>query len=137
MKRQDIVAAGILCRDGKVLLARRPAHKKIAPAKWHLPGGHVEFAEDPDVALVREFDEELRLDVRITAVVDTFSYTDSELHTVGIAYELGCDSIPEVIEFDPADTDEVAWVSEAEVDDYLQPDDHNYTVLQHYFGSLK
>jgi len=53
-------AAGYLVKDDKVLLAH---HKKFN--KWTPPGGHIEENETPDQALVREWKEELDLDIDI------------------------------------------------------------------------
>lgn len=47
-------------KDGKVFLAH---HKKFD--KWTPPGGHIEEGETPDEALVREWKEELGLDIEI------------------------------------------------------------------------
>lgn len=53
-------AAGYLVKDGKVFLVH---HKKFD--KWTPPGGHIEENETPDQALIREWKEELSLDVDI------------------------------------------------------------------------
>lgn len=56
------VAAAVLVRGGKVLLARRAAHKSQA-GLWEFPGGKIEDGETPQHALVRELKEELGLTV--------------------------------------------------------------------------
>lgn len=56
--KTDLVVAGYLIHDGRVLLIH---HKKLG--LWLPPGGHIEKDEVPDDALVREFKEELNLDV--------------------------------------------------------------------------
>jgi 8-oxo-dGTP pyrophosphatase MutT (NUDIX family) len=53
-------AAGYLIKDDKVFLAH---HKKFD--KWTPPGGHIEDNETPDQALVREWREELGLDINV------------------------------------------------------------------------
>ena len=53
-------SAGYFVKDGKVLLAH---HKKFN--KWTPPGGHIEEGETPDQALVREWKEELNIDIEI------------------------------------------------------------------------
>jgi len=53
------VLAGALCdREGRVLLAERPAGKHLA-GLWEFPGGKREPGEAPLAALARELDEEL------------------------------------------------------------------------------
>ena len=57
-----LVAAGILIRDGRVLLSRRPAGTHLA-GLWEFPGGKVEPGESPDAALLREVKEELGIGI--------------------------------------------------------------------------
>jgi 8-oxo-dGTP diphosphatase len=58
------VVAGLLVRDGRVLLCHRAPDREWYPDVWDLPGGHIEDGEVPGAALVRELTEEL--DVRVT-----------------------------------------------------------------------
>lgn len=57
------VVAGILERDGKILICRRRADQPHA-LKWEFPGGKIEAGESPDDALVRELREELGIDAK-------------------------------------------------------------------------
>ena len=62
--RRISVAAGVIRRDdGRVLVARRPAHKHMAGA-WEFPGGKLRPPETPRQALSRELREELGIEVR-------------------------------------------------------------------------
>ena len=61
-RRRVLVVAGILTRDGRVLLTRRPPGKHLA-GLWEFPGGKVEEWETPEEALAREVREELALEV--------------------------------------------------------------------------
>lgn len=53
-----VVAAVIRGREGKVLLAKRPAHLHQGD-KWEFPGGKLEAGEGAEQALTRELREEL------------------------------------------------------------------------------
>lgn len=55
--------AGVARREGLLLLARRKEGGSIG-GKWELPGGKIDRGESPEEALVREFDEELRVKIR-------------------------------------------------------------------------
>ncbi len=55
MKR---VVAGIIVKDGKVLVCQRTRHQTM-PLKWEFPGGKIEEGEQPRDALRRELEEEL------------------------------------------------------------------------------
>ena len=61
---RDLVVAAAIVRDGCLLAARRtePAH---LAGGWELPGGKVEPGETPELALLRELQEELGVEVRL------------------------------------------------------------------------
>jgi len=54
------VAVGVILREGRVLLAKRPASVHLG-GLWEFPGGKVDAGESIDVALIRELKEELDL----------------------------------------------------------------------------
>lgn len=53
-----VSAVALIDVDGRVLLAQRPVGKSMA-GLWEFPGGKVESGETPEVALIRELEEEL------------------------------------------------------------------------------
>ena len=55
MKR---VVAGLIVKDGKLLVCQRTRHQTM-PLKWEFPGGKIEAGEQPRDALRRELEEEL------------------------------------------------------------------------------
>ena len=69
------VAVGtIVSLEGRILLIRRG----IEPAygKWVFPGGFVDRGESVEVAAVRETREESHVDVRISRLLNIYSYPD-------------------------------------------------------------
>jgi 8-oxo-dGTP diphosphatase len=52
------VVAGLILRDGKLLICQRTKHQPL-PLKWEFPGGKIEEGEQPRAALFRELEEEL------------------------------------------------------------------------------
>jgi A/G-specific adenine glycosylase len=77
------VAAAVILRSGRVLLARRP-DAKILGGMWEFPGGKRERGETLPVCLRRELREELDVSVRvrdkIIAVKHAFSHFRITLH---------------------------------------------------------
>lgn len=61
MKTLLVSAVALVDVDGRVLLAQRPEGKSMA-GLWEFPGGKVEPGETPEVALIRELQEELGID---------------------------------------------------------------------------
>ncbi len=58
MKVVLVSAVALIDTDGRVLLAQRPQGKSMA-GLWEFPGGKIEAGETPEVALIRELQEEL------------------------------------------------------------------------------
>lgn len=56
-----VSAVALIDTDGRILLAQRPEGKSMA-GLWEFPGGKVEPGESPEVALIRELQEELGID---------------------------------------------------------------------------
>ncbi|MFC4146183.1 NUDIX hydrolase [Micromonospora mangrovi] len=117
-ERRRVGAYGV-CRDGeRVLLARGSAISDF-PGAWQLPGGGVEHAEHPEVAVVREFAEETGLTVEATGlrgvVADVTRYPDLgvALHTDRVIYDVTPRSGTLRDEADDT-TDLVRWFTPAE-----------------------
>lgn len=74
------VAVGVLIqRDGRVLLADRPAGKPYA-GYWEFPGGKIELGEDVAAALQRELHEELGIEIGRSAPWVTFEFDYPHAH---------------------------------------------------------
>lgn len=63
MKLVLVVAVALVDVDRRVLIAERPQGKALA-GLWEFPGGKVDVGERPEVALIRELDEELGIKVK-------------------------------------------------------------------------
>ncbi len=75
------VVGGIICREGKYLLGRRPIGKSQG-GLWEFIGGKIEPGETPEQALARECQEELALPIigaNIRTSV-THAYPDRTIH---------------------------------------------------------
>ncbi len=57
-----VSAVALIDRDGRVLLAQRPARASSMAGLWEFPGGKVEAGETPEAALIRELREELGIE---------------------------------------------------------------------------
>ena len=74
------VVAAVILRNGKYLIAQKPAKKG---GNWEFPGGKVEINENLTCALIREIHEELGVKIRTYEVLDTI-----EIQTNGQSYRI-------------------------------------------------
>ena len=77
----DVVAAVLRDREGRVLIAERPAGKPLA-GYWEFPGGKLEHGEPEAEALKRELHEELGIEVQAAYRLLGFShlYPERRVH---------------------------------------------------------
>jgi 8-oxo-dGTP diphosphatase len=63
MKLLLVVACALIDVDRRVLIARRPETGSM-PNLWEFPGGKIEPGESPEIALLRELEEELGISTK-------------------------------------------------------------------------
>jgi 8-oxo-dGTP diphosphatase len=69
LKPSLVVAAGVLIEGENVLISQRRANDSLGGC-WEFPGGKVEAGEDPRLAVTRELQEEVGLDVQAGEILD-------------------------------------------------------------------
>jgi len=110
------VAAGLVFRDGKLLITQRNADAHLG-GLWEFPGGKREPNESFEECLVRELREELGIEVSVGELVESINheYPDKAVHLrffrcqwkQNEARALGCSALK--------------WVGVAELGDYCFP----------------
>jgi len=111
-----VVAAVIRDSAGRVLLARRPAHKHMG-GLWEFPGGKIRIGENPTAALVRELYEELGVGISVDAPLTFAIHEEPKLRILLLFFAAS------VLAGQPAGTEgqEVRWVRPSELSDYPTP----------------
>jgi len=111
--------AAILCRDGRLLIARRKKGDRFE-GLWEFPGGKLEPEEKPEDCLVRELKEEFGVEARAGRFLGSIRYASAslsiELRAYAVAHVSGV--------FHLYDHDEIRWVTPGECRDYAltEPD---------------
>ncbi len=112
----EIPALSVVCalieRNGRVLLAQRPAHKHLA-LKWEFPGGKIDPGESAEAALIREIREELLCDLIIRRALPRYTHTYDRTTIEMIPFV--CALVPESAEPQPTEHVAIAWALPAEV----------------------
>lgn len=99
------VSAGVIVRDGAVLLCRR-RNRDGSPGLWEFPGGKQEAGETAQECLARECMEELALPVKPGKALATFVFSGEQ--PIGFTFLLAEASRAEAVCHVHA---EIRWVS--------------------------
>ncbi|MFN3345296.1 MAG: 8-oxo-dGTP diphosphatase MutT, partial [Chloroherpetonaceae bacterium] len=110
------IAIGIVQREDKVLIARRPPDGLLGNL-WEFPGGKKEANETLVQCCKREVEEETGLQVqvgeRIAVVKHTYTHFKITLHAFLCAYQSG--------EAHPKSSQEIRWVALPELSQFAFP----------------
>ena len=112
------VAAGLVFRDGKLLISRRRAQDHLG-GLWEFPGGKRERGETFEQCLRRELQEELGVHVAVGALLETITHDYPGKRVLLRFYR--CRIAAGEPEPRPLGCAAVAWVGRAELSDYEFP----------------
>jgi len=108
-----IGAYGIILRDGAILLCRLSAIVTGNVGKWTLPGGGIDFGEDPKDAVIREIAEETGLVARPGALADIHTSLvkrpEASYQRIRIIYHID-DVTGDLVFETEGSTDKCAWI---------------------------
>jgi len=110
------VTAGLVFRDGRLLITRRPDDTHLG-GLWEFPGGKVEPGESFESGLVRELDEELGIEVLVGELIESIDHDYPE-KSVHLRF-FRCDWLarePQLHE-----VADLAWVTRGQLGDYEFP----------------
>jgi 8-oxo-dGTP diphosphatase len=108
------VVAGLILRDGKLLICQRTKHQPM-PLKWEFPGGKIEEGEQPRAALHRELQEELGIQATVGNEVARLVHE----YRNGGAVELRFFLIPDYTgEAENLIFEDIRWVETSELPDF-------------------
>lgn len=128
------VVAVIIDERERVLLTKR----SIQPFKdmWVMPGGKIDLGEPIMVALRREVDEEVGLEVEVGDLVDVFEHVtpgEDNCHYIILFYR--CRPLHDNVAHNQDEVADAQWVARADLPQYLMPEGTRY-ILSKVFPDL-
>ncbi len=109
------VVAAVIERDGKMLIARRPADAHLG-GLWEFPGGKPEPGETMEEALRREIEEELDAPATVGEEIETVEWTYPDKRIRLHFFRCRLHGEPR-----PLEGQEIAWVPRADLPRYQFP----------------
>ena len=124
------VAAGVIERDGQVLVTQRAA-KAHQGGLWEFPGGKLESGESAEQALIRELAEELNIQVTQQAPLIEIShdYGDKQVRLF-VSVVRAFEGEPQGLEGQP-----MQWIAAADLNTLNFPA-ANLPIIQAYLAQL-
>ena len=111
-----VVTAGVIWRDGRVLVTQRPLDSMLG-GLWEFPGGKLEPNESLPDCLRREIREELDFDIQVgaplTVIEHAYTHFRITLHVFQALYLSG--------EPRPVEVADLAWVEPSQLDAFPFP----------------
>ena len=109
-RERKLVVAGLIARDGVVLITQRRADQAL-PLQWEFPGGKVEPGEAPAVALARELREEIGVTVEVGRIWDVLFHAYDAFDLVMLVYPC------RIVDGEPGAVEvaDLAWVRAGEL----------------------
>ncbi|MDD5621022.1 MAG: NUDIX hydrolase [Candidatus Pacebacteria bacterium] len=102
----------IINKENKILSLRRSKTHPHKPFSWDLPGGDLDFGEDPTQGIIRETKEEAGLDIYDISPFDVEAHiTPDQNFWITIAYTAKCDSKDVVLSYEH---DQFKWLNREE-----------------------
>lgn len=94
--RQRISVRALIKQDGKILLIRRANGRDSLMGKYELPGGKLEYREQPEDSLARHVLSDIGVNIETTQLADVLTYVDKDdlsLQYVFIIFNASLDSV--------------------------------------------
>jgi 8-oxo-dGTP diphosphatase len=104
--------AGIIYENGKFLIGRRLPTGEMG-GRWEFPGGKVDPGETPEIAIRREFREEMGIDVEPGDCIATARFENKSGPSALLAYAI---TIPSDAPITLTEHSEIRWATLDEIE---------------------
>ena len=116
----------IINQEGNLLLLMRSTKVAHRPSGWDLPGGNVEAGEDPNIAVLRELNEEAGIYLVDSSKIIYVASQNDPQHTITLLYQ--------AFVYDPEiklshEHQQYIWINPSEITKYDIPEKYKKGAL--------
>ncbi|MCM1297508.1 MAG: NUDIX domain-containing protein [Muribaculaceae bacterium] len=116
-----VVHLHVIATDGSVLLQKRSTDKDIQPGKWDTAvGGHVDFGESINEALMRESREELGIVLENPELLKQYVFESARERELVNTFLIRVDKPGFKVTFDPVEIDETRFWTPDEIESAIE-----------------
>jgi 8-oxo-dGTP diphosphatase len=107
----------IVVKNGKILILKRSSKEDCFQEMWDIPGGRINFGEEPEEALRREVKEETGLEIEVIKPVRVWTFFKDNGRTQVIGITLLCKHKSGRVKLSEEHED-FKWVEPREIENY-------------------
>ncbi len=90
-KKMYFAVKGLIFKEGKLLILKRSKTEDCFEDMWDIPGGRINFGEEPEEALKREVKEETNLEIEVKNPVRVWTFFKDRGNTQVIGITMLCE----------------------------------------------
>ena len=105
-----LMTGGALFRDDRLLVLKRLRTRNFMPGLWEIPGGRIEEYESLEDCVVREFEEETRIKVKIDKIYNTWSQKEGDKFYVEVDFMVSPMSKIKPVKIATEEHSEFGWI---------------------------
>lgn len=107
----------VIFKDKKILILRRTSTEDVFKEEWDIPGGKIEFGEEPEKALEREIKEEAGIKVKVLKPLRIWTFFKENKKTQVVGITLLCKYKSGKIKLSK-EHDDYRWIKPDEIGKY-------------------
>ncbi|KNF09547.1 ADP-ribose pyrophosphatase [Gottschalkia purinilytica] len=112
-----IVTKALVFKGNEILILKRASKSKFGKDLWDIPGGKLNFGEEPLEGLLREIYEETSLSISPKSIIDVSSGIDNEKGIQYVTITYLCDYVSGEVRLND-ENKEFAWANIKNMKDY-------------------
>ena len=132
------VAVWVMNEKNEILLQKRSANKKQYPNKYAVCAGHIDVGEKPEMAAIRELEEETGIKIAIDDLIaiDVFKNKQNENNHFKYTYLVFTNKKIQEMTMQKEEVSELKYITLKELEDMIINEDEMLTFSKKYYAKI-